>query len=114
MIIIMSVSMFLLFVINLVSSCRVYSGLGDPCIFPFRINGTFYAECTTHFVSGGNFSHFLLHLITESSESMCPTRLADEKTLEASSKAEDWGVCSRECPLKYYRSNQQIYDKVSA
>ena len=29
--------------------CRVYSGLGQPCIFPYKWDGQFYAECTTKF-----------------------------------------------------------------
>ena len=46
-------------------------------------------------------------------ESMCPTRLAKEGSLEASGDAKDWGVCSKKCPLKYYRTNQQLYDQVA-
>ena len=30
-------------------SCRVYSGLGRPCVFPFRYNGEFFTECTNKF-----------------------------------------------------------------
>ena len=44
---------------------------------------------------------------------MCPTKLADPLTLEASSDPEDWGVCSKDCNLKHYRTNQQIYDQVN-
>ena len=44
---------------------------------------------------------------------MCPTKLADPITLEASSDPEDWGVCSKDCKLKHYRTNQQIYDQVN-
>ena len=44
---------------------------------------------------------------------MCPTKLADPFTLEASSDPEDWGVCSKDCNLKHYRTNQQIYDQVN-
>ena len=43
---------------------------------------------------------------------MCPIKLADPLTLEASSDPEDWGVCSKDCNLKHYRTNQQIYDQV--
>ena len=31
------------------SLCRVYSGLGQPCVFPFRYNGEFFTECTNKF-----------------------------------------------------------------
>ena len=34
------------------SSCRVYSGLGQPCVFPFRYNGEFFTECTNKFGQG--------------------------------------------------------------
>merc|ERR1712227_641244 len=79
-------------------SCRVYSGLGEPCIFPFVWNGTFYAECTSDFNDG--------------SEAMCPTKLGNEITLEATNNPAHWGVCSKECNLKHYNSNQQVYDKI--
>ena len=41
----------LLFLLPAVLSkeCRVYSGLGQPCIFPYKWAGQFYAECTTKF-----------------------------------------------------------------
>ena len=45
---------------------------------------------------------------------MCPTKLADPLTLEASGDPEDWGVCSKDCNLKHYRTNQQIYDQVGS
>ena len=79
--------------------CRVYAGLGKPCIFPYRLNGEFFAECTT------KFDKF-------SDEPMCPTRLEDEKTLEASRSHEDWGKCSKDCDLQQYNSNEQIFDKI--
>ena len=80
-------------------SCRVRSGLGEPCIFPFRLNGRFYAECTTDFKKG-------------STDPMCPTRLANEATLEASSDPKDWDRCAKECPLQEYSSNQEIFDDI--
>ena len=30
--------------------CRVYSGLGKPCIFPFKLSGKLYTSCTTEFL----------------------------------------------------------------
>ena len=54
----------------------------------------------------------LLFSVADSSESMCPTKLANEDTLEASEDPQDWGVCSKDCNLKHYKSNQQIYDQV--
>ena len=43
---------------------------------------------------------------------MCPIKLGDPLSLEASNDPNDWGVCSKDCNLKYYRTNQQIYDQV--
>ena len=43
---------------------------------------------------------------------MCPIKLGDPLSLEASNDPKDWGVCSKDCNLKYYRTNQQIYDQV--
>ena len=40
------------------SSCRVYSGLGQPCVFPFRYNGEFFTECTNKFGQCCNFILF--------------------------------------------------------
>merc|ERR1712110_858202 len=61
------------------------------------MGGEFFTECTNKF---------------DFSKSMCPTKLADPITLEASSDPEDWGVCSKDCKLKHYRTNQQIYDQI--
>jgi len=80
-------------------SCRVRSGLGEPCVFPFRLNGRFYAECTTDFKRG-------------STDPMCPTKLANEATLEASHDPQDWDRCAKECPLQEYSSNQEIFDDI--
>ena len=43
---------------------------------------------------------------------MCPTKLENEITLEASNNPGYWGVCSKECNLKHYKSNQLVYNKV--
>ena len=51
-------------------------------------------------------------LVSESSDPMCPTKLKNVVTLEASSNPDDWGVCSKFCNLKHYKSNEEIYDQV--
>lgn len=43
---------------------------------------------------------------------MCPTKLKNVVTLEASSNPDDWGVCSKFCNLKHYKSNEEIYDQI--
>ena len=43
---------------------------------------------------------------------MCPIRLQNSQTLEASKNPEDWGHCSKECDLQVYGSNQDIYDEI--
>ena len=43
---------------------------------------------------------------------MCPIRLQNSQTLEASKNPEDWGHCSKECDLQEYGSNQDIYDEI--
>ena len=80
-------------------SCRIYSGQGESCIFPYRFNGEFYSECTTNFMK-------------DSTTPMCPIRLQNSQTLEASKNPEDWGHCSKECDLQVYGSNQDIYDEI--
>ena len=65
-------------------SCRVYSGLGEPCIFPYILNGEFYSECSTDFDK-------------ESTNAMCPIRLANDITLETSKDPQDWGHCAKDC-----------------
>ena len=79
--------------------CRVYSGLGDPCIFPYKLGGEYYAECTTHLVSG-------------STDPMCPIRLVNNITLETSSDPADWGRCSKDCDLQKYSSNKNIFEDI--
>ena len=79
--------------------CRVYSGLGDPCIFPYRLGGEYYAECTTHLVSG-------------SSDPMCPIRLVDNITLDASTDPVNWGRCSKDCDLQQYSNNNNIFEQI--
>ena len=68
-------------------SCRIYSGLGEPCIFPYILNGEFYAECTTDFKK-------------DSTDPMCPIRLTNDITLETSQDPKDWGRCAKKCDLQ--------------
>ena len=90
---------------QLSQSCRTYSGLGQPCVFPFRLNGTFYSECTTA----------MTQIFQKSSPvPMCPVRLQSKETLEAGTSLFDWGECSKDCDLKSYSTNQQIYDEILA
>ena len=80
-------------------SCRIYSGLGEPCIFPYILNGEFYAECTTDFKK-------------DSTDPMCPIRLTNDITLETSQDPKDWGRCAKKCDLQEYSSNQKIFDDI--
>ena len=80
-------------------SCRITSGLRKACIFPYRFNGKTYSECTTNRPG-------------YSSEPVCPTRLTDRQTLEASENPDDWGQCSTGCPLHSYSSNQGMFDEI--
>ena len=41
---------------------------------------------------------------------MCPVKL--KEGLEASTEPGDWGECSKDCHLKRYFSNKEIYDEV--
>ena len=86
-------------------TCRTYHGLGQPCVFPFRLNGTFYSECTT--AMSGIFGK-------SSPVPMCPVRLQNQETLEASDGLFDWGECAKDCHLKTYSDNQEIYDEILA
>ena len=86
-------------------TCRTYSGLGQPCVFPFRLNGTFYTECTT--VMSSTFNK-------NSPVPMCPVRLQNKETLEASTNLFDWGECDKDCHLKSYSDNQRVYDEILA
>jgi len=81
------------------SSCRINSGLGEPCKFPYKLNGKFYAECTTDFKAG-------------STDPMCPIRLENDFTLETSQDPADWGRCANDCDLQEYSSNQDIFDDI--
>ena len=41
---------------------------------------------------------------------MCPVKL--KEGLEASTEPGDWGECSKDCHLKRYFSNKEVYDEV--
>ena len=58
------------------------------------------------------FSQSYTFYLLDGSEAMCPTKLENEITLEATNNPANWGVCSKECNLKHYKSNQLVYDKV--
>ena len=90
---------------HLSNTCRTYSGLGQPCVFPFRLNGTFYSECTT----------VMTRIFKKSSPvPMCPVRLQNKDSLEASTNLFDWGECDKDCHLKTYSDNQEVYDEILA
>ena len=90
---------------QLTLSCRTYSGLGQPCVFPFRLNGTFYSECTTVMTTRFKKS---------SPVPMCPVRLENKESLEAGTGLFDWGECDKDCHLKSYSDNQEVYDEIVA
>ena len=91
--------------LSLSLSCRTYSGLGQPCVFPFRLNGSLYTECTTLMTRTFN---------KNSPAPMCPVKLQNKETLEASSNLFDWGDCAKDCHLKSYSDNQEVYDEILA
>jgi len=79
--------------------CRVNFGFGEPCVFPYRLNGELFHECTTKFFQN-------------TSAPMCPTRLFDPQTLEAGRQRADWGKCDYHCSLQDFRSTDEIYEKL--
>ena len=80
-------------------SCRVYSGLGEPCIFPYILNGELYSECTTDFDK-------------ESTNAMCPIPLANDITLETSKDPQDWGRCAKDYDSQEYKTNEELFDDI--
>jgi len=79
--------------------CKTRYGLGPPCKFPFRLNGEMHYECTTKYRR-------------DSSDAMCPTKLNNELSREASRNSNDWGVCDQKCDLQHYRTNEELQQKL--
>lgn len=79
--------------------CATRHGFGAPCIFPYRMNGELYFECTTRFLKG-------------STDAMCPIKLANPVTREVSRNKRDWGKCHTKCEIMNFRTTEQLHDKM--
>jgi len=79
------------------TECKTRYGFGPPCLFPYRINGELFFECTTKFFDN-------------STDAMCPTVLGPD--LEVTRERENWGTCDFKCGLMNYRTSEEMLDEI--
>merc|ERR1719410_1492575 len=68
----------------------------NTCQFPFLYEGQMYYECTS------------LSFASTGKQGMCPIRLSNILTRQASLNAADWEICGRDCALQKYTTNKDI------